>query len=73
MGKTKDSIDWSHVHEWFKWMARDNDGDVFLYVEAPDQGYLWWEKTGFDRVDATVFTSYKQGTCGWQDSLVERP
>lgn len=75
METTKDSIDWSHVHERFKWMVRDADGGAYLHLSMPtfsgEFSNSWsWD---LDIAFAKDFASYKAGTCDWKDSLVERP
>ena len=40
---TKPSIDWSHVHPDFKWLAFDDNGDVYLYTKEPKKGELRWD------------------------------
>jgi hypothetical protein len=70
-----DSIDWSHVHAKWKWLARDRDGEVYIYTDKPyrDAGLNFWLGGGAALKVLDVFTSYKQGTAKWEDSLVERP
>lgn len=70
--QTPDTIDWSHVHEDYKWMARDRSGEVCLFKEKPTSFGTCWS-TAEKIFDAGGFISYKQGTVDWKDSLVERP
>lgn len=75
METTKDSIDWSHVHERYKWMARDSDGDAIIFENKPcipTRYSRFWSPDG-KFVFADDYASYKQGTCDWRESLVERP
>jgi len=67
-----DTIDWSHVHPDFKWMARYDNGKVFLYTEEPKIMSSYWSTNGLYR-NAGAFVSFKNGTVDWKDSLVERP
>lgn len=67
-----DTIDWSHVAPEWKFMARDESGQVFLYDEKPEPDPEGWHTHGTWET-ATVFASYKRGTVAWQDSLVKRP
>ncbi len=69
-----DYIDWSHIDPRFKYMARDEAGQVYLYENEPKVGDVVWKVMGgsFTRVDG-IFASYKQGTVGWDKSLVKRP
>lgn len=68
--KTKDSIDWSHVAPEFKWMARDDDGLVFLYTAKPHSNGDCWTGAGWS---TRGFISYKKGAIDWKDSLITRP
>ena len=69
---TKPSIDWSHIHKDYKWMATDQDGDSYLYTELPKQVNDIWNTKCIEPL-ANPFISFKAGTCDWKDSLVERP
>ena len=69
---TKPSIDWSHVNERFQWLATDDDGKSYLYVEEPQQDEHRWE-TGQTYTSAAHFASFTPGTCNWKHSLVKRP
>lgn len=73
-----DSIDWSHVNSRFKYMARDKNGDVFLYSDRPclsSRIKIQWTGSKGDITNRIqiIFASYKQGNVDWKDSLVERP
>ena len=71
---TKPSIDWERVHKDFKFLAKDIDGNAFLYWEKPVLVLSGgWQITQGDCAEAHQFASYTPGTCDWQDSLVERP
>jgi hypothetical protein len=79
---TPDTIDWSHVHPDYKFMARDirnNDrGCAELFRKRPsiDVGSGNWFVDGMPSglgLSAGVFTSYQRGTVDWKDSLVVRP
>jgi len=73
----KDFINWDHVHPDYKWMARDEDGRVYLYPSKPvisKNGFDGWEpRIGGEMRDARAFSSYRQGEVDWTESLVERP
>lgn len=70
---TQDSIDWSHVHKDFNWMARDTTGEAWLFSTKPNHnGEVWYTILG-TYAEAEPFASYRRGTCDWRDSLVERP
>lgn len=74
MTGTKDELDWSHVAPEYKWMARDEDGEAFLFHTEPfiEAGTEFWNAMTYT-ADATAFASYKRGSCDWRDSLVRRP
>lgn len=70
---TKPSIDWSHVHPDYKWLATDVSGRSFLYESKPEydaDGYFR-SRDAYARAD--LFSSFKPGTCKPEDSLVMRP
>lgn len=67
----QDSINWSHVHEDFKYMARDEDGRAHLYKGSPHRSETIWSLVGYQEVG--TFSSYKRGDTDWKDSLVCRP
>lgn len=69
---TKPSIDWSHVAPEYKWLARDESGDAYVYSGQPCAHDGIWKYVGKYRM-ADPFASYTPGTCDWKDSLVERP
>ena len=73
---TKPSIDWSHVHEDYNWLATDKYGATFLYTDKPKIyiSYNQFKTKGFATcISSSAFASFKKGTCDWADSLVQRP
>lgn len=72
---TKPSIDWDHVAEGLNWLVRDEDKEVYLFENRPDQRSFGWCKAGSEEycVATDMFSSYTPGTCDWKDSLVMRP
>ena len=73
---TKPSINWSHVHPQYTYMAMDITGRTWLYHKQPSCGGGEWEhpcNPSFPTVKAETFASFKIGTCDWGDSLVARP
>jgi len=71
IAKTPDTINWDHVAPEFKYMARDEDGTVFLYEVKPERLRGYW-RNGYKAL-AISHSSYRRGTCDWKDSLVIRP
>lgn len=71
---TKPSIDWSQVSDKYKYLARDEDGQVYLYVNKHVlKQNNWWTLEDGDYDIASVFKSLDVGNCIWSESLVERP
>ncbi len=76
VGVINDYIDWSQVHESYRYIARDAGGEVFLYTDRPSPGgnTLMWMTHKQDMVaNAKVFRSYIEGDAPWDLSLAERP
>jgi len=82
---TKDSINWDDVADQWVCLARNQNGDVFLYdtvVEARNCKDIvqrkWhpfgnrWQITYADN-DLNCLSSLKKGDCHWTESLVFRP
>lgn len=73
---TKPSIDWNCIHPKWKYMARDANGDMYLYESMPKKSgtNLWWDTVEeIMLLEDDLFTFISKGTCDWKDSLVERP
>lgn len=70
---TPDTIDWSHVAPEWKYMARDRDGNVYMYNNEPRISVNAWSWHNGEVTPAMTFASYRRGTCDWKDSLVRRP
>lgn len=72
--KTMPSIDWAHVAPKFNFLARDKNGNAYLYQTKPGIDY---SSSGYgDRkvfMPADAFASYAPGDCDWNESLIERP
>ena len=70
----KPSIDWSHVAPEYKWLARDESGEVYLYTIEPELARdVWIARTMDLELRADTFSSLDPGTCDWWESLVRRP
>ena len=73
---TKPSIDWSHVHHDFNWLARQKNGECSLFSVEPELRIpeSHWENYRPNRsIIVDGFSSFYPGTCNWKDSLVCRP
>ena len=71
-----DSINWDHVAPEWKFMARDESGNAWLYDCTPDRTPSrahWNAGSGISVRASAVFASYRRGTVEWRDSLVRRP
>lgn len=67
------TIDWSHVHIKYQWIAKDPDGSHWLYEEQPFQTRYGWESKGGDCTCADGFATLSPGYCDWEDSVIARP
>lgn len=75
--KSKPSVDWSALHGDIKYIARDNNDNIFGYTGKPSADGSMnavWLALGCaaKRLDG-VIASLTPGDCDWRDSLVERP
>jgi hypothetical protein len=74
--KTKPSIDWSHVHPNYNYLAVDSSGTPYLFYDRPSASIpdgVWTPTTTLVWMPAYCFSSFVPGTCNWEDSLVKRP
>lgn len=70
-----DTINWDHVNEKYNYLARDRDGECFLFENKPTIAYnsnVWNYQEG-GCIQANLFTSLSVGTVDWKDSLQVRP
>lgn len=67
-----DSINWDHVAPAYRFMARDEDGTVWIYKAHPGLSSTCWSDGGTCK-EAEAFASFKVGGLDWKFSLVERP
>ena len=70
---SKDEINWDHVSDMYRYMARSGNGTVYLFENKPLPYSPSWSYSGACLVIDDAFSSYKRGECDWKDSLVERP
>jgi len=73
-----DEIDWSAVHPDYNYMARDENGEVWLHLEKPSKHSDCWVSGGglwiIQNISVDcVFSSYKNNGLPWDQSLVMRP
>jgi hypothetical protein len=69
----KPSINWEQVRKEYKFLARDENGTAWLYLEKPEIYRVGWGVTRGAPAEAGSYVSYTPGTCDWKDSLIERP
>jgi hypothetical protein len=72
--KTQDVIAWEKLPEWAEWVARDGDGTVCAYDEAPQCYVNDWMFDGSECTRIDYWPGIVQiGTCDWKDSKQRRP
>jgi hypothetical protein len=72
--KTQDVIAWDRLPEWAEWVARDGDGTVCAYDEAPQCYVNDWMFDGSECTRIDYWPGIVQiGTCDWKDSKQRRP
>ena len=67
------TIDWSHVHTKYRWLAKDPSGSHWLYEKQPYKTDCGWKSESGDCTCADGFATLSPGFCDWEDSLVKRP
>lgn len=81
--KTKPSINWDHINEKWKYLARDENGLTYIFTDEPVQtksrGVGIWTvnqdlnpNTTYANI-CNIFASYSPGDCNWKESLIIRP
>jgi hypothetical protein len=72
--KTQDVIAWDRLPAWVQWVARDEDGEVCAYDEAPQCYVNDWMFDGSECTRIDYWPEIVQiGTCDWRDSKQRRP
>ena len=72
--KTQDMIAWEKLPDWAEWVARDGDGTVCAYDEAPQCYVNDWMFDGSECTRIDYWPEIVQiGTCDWRDSKQRRP
>ena len=73
---THDTIDWSSIKPEWKYAARDEDGNVYVYQVIPSAKYTSWVGWSHDDglgINPRLLNIHTRGTCDWKDSLIKRP
>jgi hypothetical protein len=72
--KTQDVIAWDRLPDWVEWVARDEDGYVCCFQNAPYQEGDWWAVDANDARRIDDFPGIVQiGKVDWKDSKQRRP
>lgn len=71
-------IPWEALKADYRWAAKDEDGEIYVYTEKPKPDSLglglgYWRYEGLNyRVDAVMITQ-DPDNIGWKESLIQRP
>lgn len=69
---TKPAIPWDYVNARWQFCARDDSGDLYLYIKRPSLGRArWFPAEPADKFES-VTDVFHRGNCDWRDSLVWR-
>lgn len=67
------SLPWAALDARWKWAARDESGNVWIYDERPVTGTALW-KSGCLCLEVTgLFSDFDPGNKPWSESLIRRP
>lgn len=70
-----DSVNWALVPAEFNWMARDANGNVWMFEHEP---FIWGDEWLYGApcqhclIDEGSNMGYVRGDCDWKESLVQR-
>ena len=67
------TIDWSHVHTKYRWLAKEPNGSHWLYEKQPYETSYGWKSENGDCTCADGFATLSPGFCDWEDSLIVGP
>ena len=67
------TIDWSHVHIKYRWLAEEPTGSHWLYEKQPYKTCYGWKSENGDCTCADGFATLSPGSCDWEDSVIARP
>ena len=67
------TIDWSHVHTKYRWLAKDPSGSHWLHEKQPYKTDCGWKSENGDCTCADGFATLSPGFCDWEDSLIVGP
>lgn len=64
----QDTVDKSHISSEYKFMARNQDGGVYVHTRYPETNGKRWSSMHSARVTSP---SYVRGSTDWKESVVE--
>lgn len=73
-----DYVPWADINKEYKWFARNENGDCFLFKNMPRlENRCYWVAPYppcylEQGIDANVFSGFARGTIDWKNSLQER-
>ena len=67
------TINWSHVHTKYRWLAKDPSGSHWLHEKQPYKTDYGWKSENGDYICADGFATLSPGFCDWEDSLIVGP
>ena len=67
------TINWSHVHSKYRWLAKEPNGSHWLYEKQPYRTSYGWKSENGDCTCADGFATLSPGFCDWEDSLIVGP
>ena len=67
------SLPWAALNDRWQWVARDENGNVWVYDERPDTGIRVWTTNGLCLEVTDLFANFDPGNKPWSESLIRRP
>ena len=67
------TINWSHVHSKYRWLAKEPSGSHWLHEKQPYKTDYGWKSENGDCICADGFATLSPGFCDWEDSLIVGP
>ncbi len=67
------SLPWAVLNASWKWAARDESGNVWVYEDVPIFNLSEWVGGGPCRKVTGLFSDFDPGNKPWNESLIRRP